>query len=126
MRTLALIVILFIFFEPILSFIKKITLEPVNLVFVDNSRSNRIDDGTDRINTITEISNVVQMTKNEIEQISTQTSHEADSAQKMVEIASNLGEMAEDMEAKMSKFIVETEEIEIENDNTDIIEINKN
>ncbi|UCH66339.1 MAG: hypothetical protein JSW63_04205, partial [Ignavibacterium sp.] len=57
LRTLALIAILFIFFEPILSFTKKITLEPVNLVFMDNSRSNRIDDGTDRINTITDISN---------------------------------------------------------------------
>jgi hypothetical protein len=56
LRTLALIAILFIFFEPILSFTKKITLEPVNLVFIDNSRSIKIDDGTDRINTITEIS----------------------------------------------------------------------
>jgi hypothetical protein len=57
LRTLALFAILFIFFEPILSFTKKITLEPVNLVFIDNSRSNRIDDGTERINTITNISN---------------------------------------------------------------------
>ncbi len=57
LRTLALIAILFIFFEPILSFTKKITLEPVNLFFIDNSRSIRIDDGTDRINTMNEISN---------------------------------------------------------------------
>ena len=56
LRTLALIAILFIFFEPILSFTKKITLEPVNLVFIDNSKSNKIDDGTDRINTVTKIS----------------------------------------------------------------------
>jgi len=56
LRTLALVLILFILFEPILSFTKKITLEPVNLVFIDNSRSNRIDDGTDRIKTLTEIS----------------------------------------------------------------------
>jgi hypothetical protein len=56
LRTLALIVILFMFFEPILSFTKKIILEPVNLIFIDNSRSNKIDDGTNRINTLTEIS----------------------------------------------------------------------
>ena len=56
LRTLALISILFVFFEPILSFTKKITLEPVNLIFIDNSRSNRIDDGTDRSKTITDIS----------------------------------------------------------------------
>jgi hypothetical protein len=56
LRTLALIAILFMFFEPILSFTKKIILEPVNLIFIDNSRSNKIDDGTNRINTLTEIS----------------------------------------------------------------------
>jgi len=55
LRTLALIIILFIFFEPILSFTKKIILEPVNLVFVDNSRSITIDDGSDRINDVRNI-----------------------------------------------------------------------
>ncbi len=48
LRTLALLTILFIFFEPVLSFTKKIILEPVNLVFIDNSRSMTIDDGTNR------------------------------------------------------------------------------
>jgi hypothetical protein len=56
LRTMAMIAILFIFFEPILSFTKKIVLEPVNLVFIDNSSSMTIDDGTDRINTVQNIS----------------------------------------------------------------------
>lgn len=55
LRTLALVTILFIFFEPILSFTKKIIFEPVNLIFVDNSRSITIDDGTDRINDVKDI-----------------------------------------------------------------------
>lgn len=55
LRTLALVLILFIFFEPILSFTKKIVLEPINLIFIDNSRSNRIDDGTNRTKTVTDI-----------------------------------------------------------------------
>ena len=57
LRTLALVTILFIFFEPILSFTKKIIFEPVNLIFVDNSRSITIDDGTDRIN---DVKNIVE------------------------------------------------------------------
>src|SRR3990170_6701607 len=52
LRTLALLTILFIFFEPVLSFTKKLILEPVNLIFIDNSRSVRIDDGTDRMNKV--------------------------------------------------------------------------
>ena len=55
LRTVALIVILFIFFEPVLSFTKKIILEPINLIFVDDSRSMTIKDGTDRINKVKEI-----------------------------------------------------------------------
>jgi hypothetical protein len=55
-RTLALLIILFVFFEPILSFKNKIVLEPVNLVFVDNSRSMTIEDGSDRI---TDVKNIV-------------------------------------------------------------------
>jgi hypothetical protein len=54
-RSLALLTILFIFFEPILSFTKKIILQPVNLVFFDNSRSITIDDGSDRINDVKNI-----------------------------------------------------------------------
>ncbi|MHB1687579.1 MAG: CARDB domain-containing protein [Ignavibacteriaceae bacterium] len=47
-RSLALILLLFIFFEPILTLARKEILEPVNLVFMDNSRSIRINDGMNR------------------------------------------------------------------------------
>ena len=56
LRTTALITLLFIFFEPILSLTKKIILEPVNLIFIDNSRSMKIDDGTNREATVKKIS----------------------------------------------------------------------
>ena len=52
LRSLALLLILFVFFEPILTFAKKKILEPVNLVFLDNSRSIQIKDGTDRKQTV--------------------------------------------------------------------------
>jgi hypothetical protein len=48
LRTLALLLLLFIIFEPILTFTRNIMLEPVNLIFVDNSRSIQIKDGTYR------------------------------------------------------------------------------
>ena len=48
LRTLALLLLLFVIFEPILTLTKKIVLEPVNLIFVDNSRSMQIKDGTHR------------------------------------------------------------------------------
>ncbi len=48
LRTLALLIILFIFFEPALSFTEKLILDPVNLFFFDNSRSVNIDDGSKR------------------------------------------------------------------------------
>ncbi len=48
LRTLALLFLLFIFFEPILTLAKKVVLEPKNLIFVDNSKSILIDDGTNR------------------------------------------------------------------------------
>ena len=48
LRTLALLLLLFIIFEPILTFTRNIMLEPVNLIFVDNSRSIQIKDGTHR------------------------------------------------------------------------------
>ncbi len=48
LRSLALIILLFVFFEPVLTLAKKKVLEPVNLIFVDNSRSIQIKDGTDR------------------------------------------------------------------------------
>ena len=55
LRTAALIILLFIFFEPILTLTKKNILEPVNLFFIDNSRSMKIDDGTNRV---TEVKNI--------------------------------------------------------------------
>ena len=39
LRTLAIVILLFLAFEPILTIIKKHTLQPLNLVFVDNSKS---------------------------------------------------------------------------------------
>jgi hypothetical protein len=48
LRTLALILILFIIFEPVATLVKKIILQPVNLVFVDDSHSIEIEDGTQR------------------------------------------------------------------------------
>ena len=56
LRTIALLLLLFIFFEPVLTFTKKVILKPINLIFVDNSRSMRIDDGTKRENNAREIS----------------------------------------------------------------------
>jgi len=47
-RALALSLLLFIFFEPVLTLSKKKILEPVNLIFVDNSRSIQINDGMNR------------------------------------------------------------------------------
>jgi len=55
LRTLALLTIVIVFFEPVLSFTKKITLEPVNLIFIDNSSSINIEDGTNRPETIKNI-----------------------------------------------------------------------
>ena len=51
LRSIALFLILFIIFEPKLLLIKIINTEPVNLVFVDNSRSIQIKDGTERVKT---------------------------------------------------------------------------
>ena len=57
LRTLALLLLLFVFFEPVLSLTKKKIIEPVNLVYVDNSRSIQIKDGTNRENTIKQFIN---------------------------------------------------------------------
>lgn len=61
LRSIALISLLFIFFEPVLTLTKKEIITPSNLFFFDNSRSIKIDDGTNRISTmesaIEEISN---------------------------------------------------------------------
>ena len=48
LRTFALILLLFIIFEPVVTLVKKIILQPVNLVFVDDSHSIQIKDGTQR------------------------------------------------------------------------------
>ena len=48
LRTLALLLVIFMIFEPILSLSKKIIIEPLNLVFLDDSRSMKFNDGTQR------------------------------------------------------------------------------
>ena len=48
LRALGLFFIIFIVFEPKLSLAKKLVIKPMNLVFIDNSRSIRINDGTHR------------------------------------------------------------------------------
>ena len=48
LRALALLLLCFILFEPILNLNRKLNLEPSNLVFIDNSRSMTIEDGTKR------------------------------------------------------------------------------
>ncbi len=52
LRIMALILLLFVFFQPILTLAKKKVLEPVNLIFLDNSRSIKIKDGTKRSKTV--------------------------------------------------------------------------
>lgn len=49
LRTISILLLLFVFFEPIFSFTKKIEVKPVNLFFVDNSHSIKIKDGTNRM-----------------------------------------------------------------------------
>ena len=48
LRTFALILLLFIIFEPVATIAKKLIIKPVNLIFVDNSHSIEIKDGTQR------------------------------------------------------------------------------
>jgi hypothetical protein len=48
LRSLALLLLLFIIFEPVLTVAQKESFRPVNLVFFDNSRSMKIEDGTGR------------------------------------------------------------------------------
>jgi len=65
LRTLALFLLVFIFFEPILGLTNKEILKPVNLVFIDNSRSIKIDDGTNRIENVKQIVSDFSSTKEE-------------------------------------------------------------
>lgn len=60
LRSLALIFLLFIFFEPVLTLTKKNILTPLNLFFFDNSKSIQINDGTNRID---RIKNLIEQTK---------------------------------------------------------------
>ena len=57
LRVLALLILCLILFEPILNLSRKLILEPNNLIFIDNSRSIKIDDGTERASTIKQILN---------------------------------------------------------------------
>ena len=68
-RSAALLLMIFIIFEPILTLAKKIIVEPINLVFIDNSRSIRIDDGTHREETVKNFINDIDenLSKNSIE-----------------------------------------------------------
>jgi len=62
LRSLALILLLFIFFEPVLTFTKKNILTPVNLFFFDNSKSIKITDKTNRAEVIKKL---IEQTSNE-------------------------------------------------------------
>ncbi|MBT8386570.1 MAG: hypothetical protein KJO12_04095 [Ignavibacteria bacterium] len=64
LRTLALLTIVIVFFEPVISFTKKITLEPINLIFIDNSSSINIEDGTNRPETLKNIA--AELSSNEL------------------------------------------------------------
>lgn len=55
LRSLALILLLFIFFEPVITLTKKIILTPTNLFYFDNSRSMLIDDKSNRLSTIKDL-----------------------------------------------------------------------
>ena len=57
LRVLALIVLCLILFEPILNLSRKLILKPNNLVFIDNSRSIKIDDGTEQESSVNKIIN---------------------------------------------------------------------
>ena len=59
-RFTALLLMLFIIFEPMVTLAKKIIIEPVNLVFIDNSRSIKIDDGTQRDESVKNFINDVE------------------------------------------------------------------
>ena len=48
LRSLALLLVIFMIFEPILALSKKITTDPLNIIFLDDSRSMKFDDDTKR------------------------------------------------------------------------------
>ncbi len=57
LRVFALLILCLIIFEPILNLSKNLILEPANIVFLDNSRSIQIEDGTERINNVNKVLN---------------------------------------------------------------------
>lgn len=57
LRVLALLALCLILFEPILNLSHNLILEPNNLVFIDNSRSMKINDGTERESNVNKIIN---------------------------------------------------------------------
>lgn len=59
LRSLALILLLFIFFEPVLTLIKKQILTPLNYFFIDNSKSITIKDGTDRVSNLSSVTEIL-------------------------------------------------------------------
>ncbi len=52
LRFTSLLLLLFIFFEPLLTLTRKNVISPVSLFFFDNSKSISLEDGTDRENTM--------------------------------------------------------------------------
>lgn len=48
LRSAAIVLLLFVFFEPILTHARKMEKRPLNYIFIDNSRSIKINDGTHR------------------------------------------------------------------------------
>ncbi len=59
-RFLALAVLILVFFEPVLTLVRKVKNQPVNLIFVDNSKSMQIKDGSQRIeNTVSLLNELV-------------------------------------------------------------------
>ena len=65
LRATALALLLFLFFEPVLTLAKKNIIEPVNLIFMDNSRSIQINDGLNR--EITEKEFILGLKQNNLE-----------------------------------------------------------
>ncbi len=65
LRTLALSLLIVILFEPVLNLVKKENITALNFVFVDNSRSMKIKDQTDREETTLNILEDLSLRKNE-------------------------------------------------------------
>ncbi len=66
LRSICLILLLLLLFEPMLTYARKMVIEPVNLLFVDNSGSITIEDGTKRTETVKEIVDEFIINKSDI------------------------------------------------------------